>query len=322
MRLTVVTLLSAAIFLATGQAQALDWKTSLPESEAGKLPPETRVLYDQAMTHIDRIDYDGGVVLLAQAAEKSPDVVELQFFTLARARDRAEVYYSAASYREIDPDANKEVVNLYSTPPWRTSENFYDIAEQALRRLQENSSLGTEEKRRAGKEASALEAGRNSIHERDKQRFESATTVIDEIYQMRKDALKLEDPELTADRLAAKAGAETAPPTEAKPATEEGKVDYKTIDPFAPLPGEYTQSITDLLPAPVQPGQLGGAPGGEFADPALAGGTSYFGAPPADVSGDGPPPAAAPAPGGDPFGGGGGAPPAAAPPAADPFGGK
>lgn len=315
MRLTTATLLTVAMMMSGAPALALDWTRTLPPDAVAALPEETRALYAEAIRHIDRIDYDGGVKLLGQAAETAPESLELQFFTLARARDRAEVYYSAASYAPVPENMT------YGTPPWRTSEGFYEIADTAMRRIQENPSLGAEQKNRMQQEANALTEGRTTLQERDKKRFETGIPVTDEVYEIRKGALGLEEPEPTADRLAAKA-AEMASDA-AQPAGTEGEKKegdkFAEVDPFAPLPGEYTQSITDLLPVPVQP-QQGAAFGGEFGDPALTGAqpSNYFGgaAPPADPNAN---PFGAPAPaGGDPFGGGGAAAP---PPAADPFGG-
>lgn len=256
---------SAAIILALASAGfAQDYSIGLEEAEVEKMNEEAFYHYQQAMEAFDRINYDGGIFHLEDALEADPVHVELQFFTLARARDRAENYYSAASYST--PPENMD----YSSPPWRTSEVFYDVADKALTNLVQAPSLSVEERLRLEKSRQLVDEGRASMEARDNARFETASDLVSEIRERRFIARGLDQFVILQDIA-----------VEGVTIPAEGEED-DTIDPFALLPG---QQLEDWLPAPPPPppGQAGPAgfgPGG----PAPAG---NFGPAPGAVQGEG-----------------------------------
>lgn len=282
----------AAIFTTTTIVGAQDWRVMLTPEQEQRLNPRAMELYREAALAIDHINYDEAAQLLGQAAEAQPNHIGLQFLAASRARNRAEIYYSAASYTP-PPESM-----TYSSPKWRTSEPFIDIARASLLRLQNNPDLGTEEKERLESAIQTMEQRVAAIRQRDAARFETAYPLVQEIRAAR---LELElrgnpldpqpDPLDPATPFIRKALEQQAA---AKKATETG-VDKGLLDelnPFKALPGEWRESF---LPPPPPP-------------PQAANPQNPFGAPP----GIGPPGAEG---GFDPTAGGGGAP-------ADPMDGK
>jgi hypothetical protein len=233
-------LAAAAVILLVQTAPAVTpWVVPLSEEAVEALPEDARRQYERAMVQIDHINYDGGVALLAEAAELAPENTLLQFYTLSRARDRAEVYYSAATFLPAQDGMD------YSTPPWRTAEVFLEIADSSIRRLQESGDLNTEQMRQLQRETELIEAGKTGLAQRDRQRLEAAAFVVNRILFERMEAMGIFDmmrdldmPEVDAlERALVRA-------------PDEPVVD--DVDPFALLPGEHREDFIPPAPPPQQ----------------------------------------------------------------------
>jgi hypothetical protein len=253
--------------VAVATARPVDWNVRLNEGMVAALPDDAKKHYDEAIYLIDRIAYDEAVMELAQAAAKAPNHPELQFMTMARARNRASVYFSAAAYTP-PPDGV-----TYSSPPHRTAEPFFEIAEQALQRLVAAPGLSPEDRRRIDQESEAMETSRAQMTARDTARLETGTVVIEETRAARRKNLEIKeggrdplDP-YYAYSLGLK------PEDAAKAAEEAAKKD--ALNPFALLPGEVIKDF--LPPPPVQPGA--GGPAGFGGGRPSAGPVDEFGNP-------------------------------------------
>ncbi len=281
------------------QAAALDWTVVLSEESASALNADARPYYADAVEQLDHVNYEEAVQLLSEAAERAPSHVDLQFLTATRARSLAGTYYSASSYG--DP-----LGMTWTSPDWRTSEPYVEIAESALNRLQTITDLDTEERRRLENELEALQALAPTLGERDAARFESALPVVQLVADQRREAAGFDERADDLDPLDPATyfllrGENTSALEIAESLTGTGSEDEEDEallleDPFAPLPGEFTEPF---LPPPPQPNQ--GAPGQGFQDPFAAQGPDPFASGPA---GFGPPPAAGGDPGVNPFAGG------------------
>lgn len=235
--------------LAPVTAFALDYSLMLEQSEAASLPPEALAHYEEAAFFNERAAYEIVVVKLDEAAREAPNHIPIQFLTLQRARDRAEVYYSGAIYAPAADNMD------YTSPPWRTAEPMIDIAEQAASRLLANPELSIEEKRRVERDAETLRELKNTISERDRARLEAGDDVVQEKLKYRQSYLGF-DTVAEAARELPGAPAPTPPPggVTGPPVTE--------VDPFELLPGEVVQDFLPPPPPP-QPGTAAGpgAPG-------------------------------------------------------------
>jgi len=243
-RLGVSLFIVAALWVQPARAQ--DLRVMLTPREAASLPTEARAVYDLAVQENDRVNYDEVARLLARASEKAPEHAPLQFLALARAVQRAEVYYSTNSFSPSPEGLD------FIQPPLRVSEPFYDLAESVLQRLQANPALSSEQKNRLDKAVTQVEKGRSGMTERDEARLKAGAPLVDEIRDKRVaergiGAATLDplDPlnVLMADSLTKKE------PTAPKIATGAANTDPKyrqPIDPFADLPGEYRDSFVPI----------------------------------------------------------------------------
>lgn len=220
-------------------ASAQDWRVMLSRAQEARLNPDAKVYFDQADEEIDRVNYDGALVLLAKAAEIDNKNVPLQFLVAARARNRAEIYYSEASYTPAP--SNME----YSSPPWRTAEPYLAMADSALNRIATNPEITTEDRARLAKEQQMLEARRGTLAERDKARVSTAEPLVSEIREQRKTEASKSQTAPEDDVLNV---ANALKPSNKKP--EDQKKSGEKFDPFSLLPGEYIQPF---LPPPPPP---------------------------------------------------------------------
>ncbi len=274
--------LAATFCLGASVAPALDYSVMLPEKVVNELPAQARSVYQLAVEANERANYSGTAKLLGEAAELAPEVEEIQFLAIARARDRADVYYGTGVYTL--PPENME----YSSPPWHVAEPFFDIAEQSLQRLSHLPDLTEEERRRLQREILLVEQGKASLSQRDQARLDIAFDFVISVRDKRLAARGL--------TLAAPDDGETGstdPALAGEGAIGEGdgsaeSTNGESYDPFALLPGE---TIADWLPLP-QPTRTVDGQGGR--NPF---GNDGGGAPP-DFGGtpDAPPPT-----GGNPF---------------------
>ncbi len=240
-------------------APAQDWTRFLtPEMEA-ELPSTALVHYNEAKQLVDIVAYDLAVEALARAAELAPDHVGLQFLTAVRARDRAEIYFSSSTYSPPPPNAD------YSSPPWRTAEPFYDIADEAIQRLLTNPNLTIEASERLESEVAQLQEGRDGLVARDQARLEVGGTLVSDIRArrfgdyLREAGLQDMDPLDPAtpfiEMQQAAREEEEVLVAEGEEEVDEGP---QPRDPFKDLPGEYR---SPFLPPPPQQPQYGGAGG-------------------------------------------------------------
>src|SRR5690606_21010829 len=139
--------------------------------------------FQLAAEYYDRVNFDAMVTELDKAAALAPENIPLQFVTAVAARNRAEVYYGEASYGA--PPDNME----YSSPPWRTSEPFYDIAESALQRLMVIEDLPFEARQRLDTELNLVETRRSAIAERDEARRTTALPLVLSIQRSRRESM-------------------------------------------------------------------------------------------------------------------------------------
>ncbi|MCC6546963.1 hypothetical protein IT570_07320 [Candidatus Sumerlaeota bacterium] len=272
MRRILPSLFAAAMTIAAIQANAQELHTMLSPEQEQQLSPEAAVFYRQADVAEDHINYDEAVRLLAKAAEIDVKNSDLQFLAASRARIRAEVYYSEATFSA--PPANMD----YSTPPWQTAEQYLNIAEASLNRIAANAELPAEQRTRLKAAQAMLDARRSALADRDKARIEAAKPVYDYYRETRYQALldnlpadaQIGDDEVSERIVKAMglAGVKvvTAKGQELVPPTTDASKNVDKIDPFAVLPGEYTPSF---LPPPPQPqgGYVEGAPAPGAIDP-------------------------------------------------------
>ncbi|CAN5402238.1 hypothetical protein BH09SUM1_BH09SUM1_17400 [soil metagenome] len=270
MRLFGNKLIIAAFLSLASAGFAQTWSVMLPPESANELPADARSLYDQAVIENDHINYDETVKLLAAAAEKAPKHGELQFLTATRARNRAEVYYSAASFTDqkslyIPPQYPMD----YISPPWRVSEPYYEIADQALQRLIANTSLSDEQRTRLSEESRLMEARRSTLAKRDADRIKTALPLTKQIQDDRR-ALDRESRGEKEDPLDPYYSyADIKKQTELAIAAPTETISEEEMNPFLQLPGEWLNAFMPPAPQPNQPGAAGGQPSAvdEFGNP-------------------------------------------------------
>lgn len=308
-------------------SQAQDWTIPLDERALSQLGPEAREYYNDAWHQIDRAGFDIGVALLDRAARNEPTNRELQFYTAARAMNRARVYYSAGSYRDItDEFFNQDLrratqppwlideifldgtVNSYSTPPWKISEAFIDLAERSYNRLGEIENLTREEQTRLERMRGEARDLRANLTTRDTARRESARHIVEYIFRSRRDVFfEAADPFDPKNPFDVEAEEEVRGIIEREIA-EDSLVDDTEYNPFAVLPSQFTDPVfPPLQPAQPQPGFGMPQQMDEFGRPI---GQPMVGFGPGDAEGM------------DPFGGpgfGGPAPAPGAPPGGEPL---
>jgi hypothetical protein len=238
----------------SSMASAIDWTEMLLPEEEDRLSPEARAIYDEAWFFNDRAALDETVRLLAEAAALAPGHVELQFLLLKRARNRADVYFSAAKFFPV-----KEGMD-YATPPHQTAEPYFDIADAAIQRLNANPTLNSEQRRRLEAATRNIEEERANLAARDNARFETAFALVEEIRTARLEINELNRE--TADPLDPfQAYALGVNP---RPDTDDAATSTRS-NPFALLPGEV---IAAFLPPPPAPQQGFGGGFNEFGPPA------------------------------------------------------
>ena len=283
--------------------------TMLDEKSIGELQGEARVFYDLATEYNDKVNADSTVMALAEAARLAPENLSLQYLTARRARDRALAYFRGSYYAqyhlEVKPPpvaplaakqkAEMEALELaqvhgritdeefayekarlkierpdYSSPPWRTSDPFLEIARECVQRLLTSESLTDEQQTRLRNESLLLERAQTLTEERDRARLESGLPFILGINQARRRALALDsDQEFdAADPATFFLQEEQNRRTQERESvlaaiipTEQERPGF--VNPYAPVPGEF---IINALPTPTPPPPVpaGGIPGENF----------------------------------------------------------
>lgn len=241
--------LAAAVPMASAQSRAT--LSRIGAEIAASLDGEALAHFELAAELYDRVNFDEMVIELDKAARLAPENVTLQFVTAVAARNRADVYYGAASFG-VPPD-NMD----YSSPPWRTSEPFFDIAESALQRLMVNSNLTVEERARLDTESNLVQTRRAAIVERDQERIKTALPMVLSIQQSRREAMKTGlfaevDPLDPAAPYFARERSRRDREREERQALAAAEQGLAINDPFAPLPGEYTRPAIPPPPPPQQ----------------------------------------------------------------------
>jgi len=274
MRHTIIASLAAIALMSMNQiVPAFGTQLLLSPSIEDKLNAEARVLYQDAALFYDRANEDAAVEQLAKVAAAQPTLPELQFTVAKRAISLAQTYYSARSWEEgaasLIPAPQEAIA--YSSPPWRTSEPFLIIAEEALGRLSKIEELSEEEKRNLSKQSARLEQVRSGLADRDAKRIKTGQNLVAEISALRFDtSAKIFKPEDTTP-IFTRAGKLTKPATAkeaADKAAAEKAADGK-FDPFALLPGEVVQAFMPAPPAITAGGGPGGGSLGGGRDPFL-----------------------------------------------------
>lgn len=243
-RLT-LTLSATVLAVFATSASAQDWRVMLSDETVSKLPEPAVEIYKEAEVQNDRVNYDETVLLLAEAAERAPENIPLQFLVAARALDRAEIYYSASSYSQ--PPENMD----YTSPQWRTAEPFYDMADNALQRLLVNPNLSAEARDRLENYLQDLEEGRSGIAQRDQARRDTAMPLVMKIRKAREEQMTGttgDDYGILDTRNAFERDEE-----ESDMAFADGALTTEvTLSPFRKLPGEYNAPFLPPPPAPQQ----------------------------------------------------------------------
>lgn len=119
----------------------------LEQRDVERLGSEVRVLYEKAVESLDRIDPISAIEYLEQAVNLNPEVVELDFLLARLACDRARLTYGDESVK------------------------YYNIAEKALKLVQEQKNLNGEILQRTAKNLEIVERERRGIAERDARRY-------------------------------------------------------------------------------------------------------------------------------------------------------
>lgn len=259
-------------------ATAAEYQPLLSPSIEAKLNAEARILYNDAALLYDRANEDAAVEQLARAAALQPTLPELQFTVAKRAMSLAQTYYSARAWEEgaaaLVPAPQEAIA--YTSPPWRTSEPFLTIAEDALGRLSKIEELSDEEKRTLSKQSARLEQVRSTLADRDAKRMKTGQNLVNEISSLRYEtSAKVFKPEDTTP-IFTRAGKLTKPAKSKEEAEKDAgaKAVEGKFDPFALLPGEVVEAF--MPPPPVN--NAGGGLAGRASDPFLDEG----GAPAAD----------------------------------------
>lgn len=169
MRLIVPLMLAASVSFATQVRIAGEDANLLDEAgvRALGLSPKAEAYYMSALEKTDRIDYMGALDDLAMAAATDTGNIELQFSTVKFSRAFAEVTYGEDSVK------------------------LYDNAEQALRRLLANPSLGPEERTRVARESERVRMGKDGLRSRDDARLETGFKVVMMVHDERVDRSNL-----------------------------------------------------------------------------------------------------------------------------------
>jgi hypothetical protein len=325
MRKKLLMILTTSLILGhSAFVHAQDWSLPLDRGALRQLSPEALDTYNKAWEQIDRISYDIGVALLNRAAAQDPGNKRLQFYTVDRALNRANVYYSAGSYRDISDDFFNDdlrrgvqapwlideifiegTLNVYTTPPWRISEAFLDLAEAGLGRLVSLDNLTEEERSRLNRMRRDASELRSTITERDSSRREAARPVVEHIFRQRREAFFRDaDPIDPKNPFDVEFDAVIQGIREIE-ALEDGALAETEYNPFARLPGEHLDPVFPPIPTFNQgfgqgfggPG-FGGPMGGmdEWGNP-IGGGPAFgppMGGPPLDPFSAAPQPGVAP----------------------------
>jgi len=240
MNARIVSVLTSFLLLAAFSVGAQDWRIMLDEEAEAALPEEVVPVYQEAKEQNDYVNYDEVAKLLDEAAEMAPDHAPLQFLTTVRARDRAEAYYNASVYTQ--PPDNME----YTSPNWRTSDPYIDIADSALQRLVTNPDLSSEQRDRLEAELERLEEVKTNLIERDEARMSTALPLVLKIRRNREAVMNKEDEEM--DILDPRNA--TKKPDVAEIAQDEDFESPESKNPFSLLPGEYMKPFLPPPPAP------------------------------------------------------------------------
>ncbi|MCC5874666.1 MAG: hypothetical protein JJU11_00470 [Candidatus Sumerlaeia bacterium] len=274
MRKTLFMVVTTGLFAgAVSLSQGQDWTIPLDERALRQFDAESLEVYNEAWHQIDRAGFDVGTALLSRLARMEPENHTLQFYTAARAMNRANVYYSAGSYTDITDDFQSQelqratqapwlideifidgTINAYSMPPWKISEAFIDIAEASVDNLESLTDLSQEEINRTSQMRSNLEELRANLTVRDTARQEAARPIVEYIFRQRREAFfERADPFDPKNYFDVEERGEIEGILE-REAAELSPVEETEYNPFAMLPSQFMEPVFPPQQPVGQPG--------------------------------------------------------------------
>lgn len=274
MRKSLFTVITSGLFIgAVSLSQGQDWSIPLDDRALRQLDAEALEVYNEAWHQIDRAGYDVGTALLSRVARMEPENHTLQFYTAARAMNRANVYYSAGSYIDITDDfLNQDLqratqapwlideifidgtINAYSMPPWKISEAFIDIAEIAVDNLESLTDLTDEEATRTSQLRSNITDLRANLTARDTARQEAARPIVEYIFRQRREAFfERADPFEPTNFFDMEQQGEIEAILD-REAAELSPVEDTEYNPFAMLPSQFIEPVFPPQQPVGQPG--------------------------------------------------------------------
>ncbi len=223
----------------------------LPEEEVAKLPPQAQEHYRQAQQFYDRILRDEAVQALARAAAAAPEAIALQHVTANRARDRALELYGAQK-------------SLFQP---MTSLDYYDLAEECVKRMLAVDSITLKQQLDAEKLLAKIKAERETLAIEEKKMRDVGFQAV--VIPMAKERAKARGMEVKEETLEEKAQAAKTGGA-AAPAAAPAALPAFPAAPVAPNPFGAAPA------APVAPNPFGAAPAVAPAAPGAAGGANPF----------------------------------------------